>query len=392
MPVTEHASHGAVMNNLKSLLLASSFLFLMSSCDFGTGLFSDDENEDENTEKGQSTPSGTENQTKTDTIPFVRVPKIPDYKLPEETFADDLEKEASEIIDHAIEKAIAYVSVMKDSRHSSVSYPYDEDADGYISALDTKELEIYRDIVSAAKAGQPFSISESEYDGELMGAYFPISEALRSVDPDLSSYVKLTGDIYITGDLVSHYRDLHLVYYDPYTNPNKTVLKGDVTQDEVDHSAALLDRVIKRVVRFMPEGLSTYDKYYYLAAVLSEQTDYDRDTGVSITAFKALITGTAVCEGYASAYVLLCREANLWVGYKNGFSSFSGEGHIWNLIKLEDGIYNIDVTWGDGAGKPYQIEWYDYFIKSDELFEDNGHEQMTGLASTGTYAPCPYEE
>ncbi|MBR4984360.1 MAG: hypothetical protein IKY83_01295, partial [Proteobacteria bacterium] len=380
---------------LKSLLFASSFLFLMSSCDFGTGFFFDNEYEDENPEQGQNTPSGTGNQTKPDTIPFNRVPKIPDYKLPEETFADDLEKEASEIIDHAIEKAIAYVSVMKDSRHSSVSYPYDEDAEGYISALDTEELEIFRDIVSAAKAGQPFSISESEYDGELMGAYFHISEALNFVTPDLSSYVKLTGDMYVTGDLVSHYRDLHLVYYDPYYNPNKTVAKGDVTQDEVNHSAALLDRVVKRVVRFMPEGLSTYDKYYYLAAVLSEQTDYDydlfnEDTGISITAFNALISRTAVCQGYAAAYALLCKEANLWVGYKGGHAR--GEGHAWNLIKLEDGIYNVDVTWSDGAGKPYLIEWYDYFIKSDELFEDNGHEQMTGLASTGTYAPCPYEE
>ena len=62
------------------------------------------------------------------------------------------------------------------------------------------------------------------------------------------------------------------------------------------------------------------------------------------------------------------------------------------MIKLDDGIYNVDVTWADGYGKPYEIDWYDSFIKSDEVFEDDGHNATSGVEGTGDYTPSPYEE
>ena len=137
----------------------------------------------------------------------------------------------------------------------------------------------------------------------------------------------------------------------------------------------------------MPEGLTAYDKYYYLAAFLSERVFYDDRPANCFTAYGALVGGRAVCEGYSTAYVLLCRRAGLWCAYRTGKPD--GGSHIWNMIKLESGIYNVDVTWCDGEGSPESRRWYDYFVKSDAEFES--HSPTSGVASTGDREPCPYE-
>lgn len=56
---------------------------------------------------------GTGNTREDYGIPYRFTPDLPEYVMPAEVFADPLEEEAAEIIDPAICKAIACVSVMK---------------------------------------------------------------------------------------------------------------------------------------------------------------------------------------------------------------------------------------------------------------------------------------
>ena len=60
------------------------------------------------------------------------------------------------------------------------------------------------------------------------------------------------------------------------------------------------------------------------------------------------------------------------------------------MVKLDSGIYNVDVTWCDVL-RPFEEDFYENFMKTDADFERNGHEAHTGVPSTGTYEPCPYE-
>ena len=335
------------------------------------------------------------------TIPFDRTPDIPEYELPPEEFADDLERDASELIDFAIARGIAYVSVMQDYRHSNTVYAFEEDANGYIAKLNRADRELYRRFVEAGKRGEVLTVNEQEYEAlaiqyagkqehELVKAYFALYEPLQYCEPGLGSYYSTNGESYVSDDYTeSHMRKMFGFFYDPYRFMDSSVNSGAVTMAEVLHAAALLDRVVKRVVRFMPEGLTAYDRYYYLAAVLSEKVTYDDRPENCFTAFGALISGKAVCEGYTAAYYLLCREAGLWCAYRDGLPE--GAGHTWNMVKLDSGIYNVDVTWCDGKGSPCERRWYNCFMKSDADFEADGHCATYGVEGTGANEFSPYE-
>ncbi len=319
-------------------------------------------------------------QVKTGGIPFRNAPEIPKYELPAETFDDPLEKEASGVIDKAICSAIACTLAMKDDRHSSVSFPFEEDANGFLADLSKPERDAFEKIVAAGKTGKALTISEKEFGGDLKKAFFDFGKPLEFVRPDVSSYLFLDAETYIDGKDESHYRSVFGKYFDPYKDENAAV-----SAKTAMGSAKLLDHVVKRVVRFMPEGLTTYDKYYYLAAVVCEKAFYDDRPDNCYTAFGALITGKCVCEGYCKAFYLLCGEADLFCAYR-----FSGT-HMWNMVRLESGVYNVDLTWCDNDHEPYSYRWYDYFVKSDRYFAEHEHEAKSGVAATGDFEPCPYE-
>ena len=335
-----------------------------------------------------ATTSATLSSTEEGGFPLAHTPDVPAYSLPEESFADDLEREAAALIDPAIERALACVAVMQDSRHSTLVLPFEEDANGYLAKLTAEQRALFDRFVAAGRRGEALSVAASDYNGDLKAAFFALHEPLTYSEPGLACWYDLEPTTRVRmDDYTSIYTSLNSYFFDPNEDQNVSVPKGRVVLADVLHDAALLDRVIGRIVRFMPDGLTTYDRYYYLAAVLSERAAYDARPKNCFTAYGALIGGRAVCEGYTSAYYLLCREAGLWCAYRNGMPE--GQGHTWNMIRLDSGIYNVDVTWCDGEGAPYERDWYDCFVKSDADFAD--HAATTGVAGTGSFEPNPYE-
>lgn len=83
-----------------------------------------------------------------------------------------------------------------------------------------------------------------------------------------------------------------------------------------------------------------------------------------------VVYGTAVCEGYAKAFMYLAQslgyECVCVVGKGNGTS------HMWNMVKLDGHWYHVDVTWddpimSDGSNRLY----HDYFLVSDSKIQAN---------------------
>lgn len=102
--------------------------------------------------------------------------------------------------------------------------------------------------------------------------------------------------------------------------------------------------------------------------------DYDGLNNGSLgkfTAYNALIKGKSVCQGYASLFYRMARDAGLQVRFIPGASR--SEPHAWNIVKLGTYYYNLDSTWDAGRSK------YVYFLKSNKEFPD--HARSSGYAT-----------
>lgn len=92
----------------------------------------------------------------------------------------------------------------------------------------------------------------------------------------------------------------------------------------------------------------------------------------------ALIDGSAVCEGYAKAFKLLCDAVDLpcvlVTGTANGPSG-GKENHAWNIIRNHKGHYQVDVTWDSGINNTSGIPLYynvpDSYIAKDHVWQKN---------------------
>ena len=72
---------------------------------------------------------------------------------------------------------------------------------------------------------------------------------------------------------------------------------------------------------------------------------------------------TAVCDGYARTMRLLLMMTGIESKIISGTAG--GESHAWNLVKMEDGWYHVDVTWDDPLPDVEGKVGYLYFLKND---------------------------
>lgn len=130
----------------------------------------------------------------------------------------------------------------------------------------------------------------------------------------------------------------------------------------------------KEVYRFLEdiveetqaESLEPYEAVKSLHDYLVHNVKYDSSfRNVSHTPEGVMKNGLAVCDGYTRTMRLLL----LLIGIENEIATgYAGnETHAWNLIKMEDGWYHVDVTWDD----PVMVSGedtiqYHYFFKNDE--------------------------
>ena len=116
------------------------------------------------------------------------------------------------------------------------------------------------------------------------------------------------------------------------------------------------------VAQYITDDMTTYDKIKVLHDWLVYHVSYpsgfvfgDIGTGAS-----ALLNKSAICDGYANAFKMLCDEAGIPCLYVMGW--VSGALHAWNIVYDGSQWLNVDVTWDDPHGMD-SIR-YDYFLKT----------------------------
>ncbi|MBE5950645.1 MAG: hypothetical protein E7260_03505 [Lachnospiraceae bacterium] len=114
------------------------------------------------------------------------------------------------------------------------------------------------------------------------------------------------------------------------------------------------------------EQLSDIDTIVAVHNYLVLNTAYDEpaaaaaDGGPSHYVEGTLLSGKAVCSGYASTFHLFMMLADIPCEY------VTSETHAWNLVQLEDEWYHIDATWDDPVPDTPGRVLYTYFMMTDE--------------------------
>ena len=100
-----------------------------------------------------------------------------------------------------------------------------------------------------------------------------------------------------------------------------------------------------------------YEKEVMIHDLLMNKITYNKSAPMNQSAYSAFVSGETVCAGYARAFQYACMQLGIPCYYCSGYA---GENHAWNIIKLSDGFYNVDVTWDDTNPSTY-----DFFNCSD---------------------------
>lgn len=112
-----------------------------------------------------------------------------------------------------------------------------------------------------------------------------------------------------------------------------------------------IQKAVNRLLEGIDSNAGDYEKVKYVYDTLIKETDYQLDSPDNQNIYSVFVNHLSVCQGYAKAtqYLLnrLGVECVLVLGTVN-----HGEGHAWNLVKVDGDYYYVDTTWGDASYQP----------------------------------------
>lgn len=129
------------------------------------------------------------------------------------------------------------------------------------------------------------------------------------------------------------------------------------------------------------QKMSDFQKEVFVHDFIINNVKYDHtlgDNGKRIepyTVYGALVERKAVCEGIAKAVKLLLNMLDVKCIVVSG--KYDGHPHAWNIVKLKDWSYNLDVTMDMGRVVHKGMSRYNYFnfrnVDIPNYIVDNAH-------------------
>lgn len=160
---------------------------------------------------------------------------------------------------------------------------------------------------------------------------------------------------------------------------------------DIDEARAQFDIMTAALLAGTDELKSAYDKEVYVHNMLADKLTYSENS-LDQSAYSAIVGNETVCAGYSKAFQYLMQQLEiptyLSVGWGGGLAS--GDMHAWNVVKLGDSYYNVDVTWDDQD--PLN---YNYFNQSDKDFHRHTrmfNSQYLPSCAGGKYSVAPKTE
>ncbi|WP_026494881.1 InlB B-repeat-containing protein [Butyrivibrio sp. WCD3002] len=118
-----------------------------------------------------------------------------------------------------------------------------------------------------------------------------------------------------------------------------------------------------------------------------EAADRNIKGHVAHTAYGAFVDNMPVCDGYAKAFKMLLNKAGIECHVVGGYGN--GDLHAWNVVKLGNDYYDVDVTWDDREEDPenkyFMLLSHEFFNRTTAEFEDHNFNDIPNWHGTSTH-------
>lgn len=205
------------------------------------------------------------------------------------------------------------------------------------------------------------AIDEDDYygrsllSGDLRKAYDRIADAVEDLDTSVS-----LADLSVPKDeimrIMQYYRDDYpqhfylddddISFSHTGTKVHTLTLHYTMSKSDVAAAKAKVEKAVDKLLEGIHGGMTAYERERLIYRRLIQHVTYNKKGGTAIyDLYGALVNRQAVCDGYAHALQYLLYRAGIPCIRVTGSSK--GESHVWNMVKLSNKWYYVDVTWDD---------------------------------------------
>lgn len=219
----------------------------------------------------------------------------------------------------------------------------------------------------------PYRSTIKNYDEAYLAMYEAVCAGKEYVD--ITEYkitadevIKIYGDLYQTSpelfyldkQIRYYYNDTGLIHY-----VTRIYFSYTMELNEREEAIADYETEITYITSQIDVGLSDEEKALWVHDYFIASFEYDENETV-YDAYSFLKERRGVCQAYSLAYMAVMRE----IGIDCFMITSQKMNHAWNIIKIDDEWYHIDIVFDDPAPNRIGRVMHEYFLLTDEEIEN----------------------
>lgn len=282
--------------------------------------------------------------------------------------------------------AVCLTVMLSGCRHESEDKPpeYTVISDGTEATTTTESTteDIYRN-VSSHKLYIPENMetryASLSYDGNMQQVYDDIVEVMLKLKEKTTIHVEMPIEKFQNVLEAVRCEQLMLFYLQSREGDyNYSAQTVDMTFSykysikEINIMLMETEAAAEEIIALTDDSMSDYEKLKIFHDYLALNVESDTEDSQADSIYGALVKKKALCEGYAKAFSYLCNIAGIENIIVTGYTDVS---HMWNMVKLEDKWYHVDVGWDkpiEALSERYpDMVLYQYFLAEDSVMENN---------------------
>jgi len=140
-----------------------------------------------------------------------------------------------------------------------------------------------------------------------------------------------------------------------------------MSDSTIINNTIMLNNILKKIERDVA-GFSDFEIVKYVYDYLINTSYYDKDFPDQ-SLLSILLDQIGLCTSYAKSFKFIMDYFNIDCLLVEGKFKGQSESHVWNMIKLDNQWYHVDVTQGDSTNK--YVDYSYLCVPEDQILKDH---------------------